>query len=69
VQQVDTERAATIQQLGTLMAQEDQLPMIPVDTLPNIAAWRTDKVAGVQDSDLTSPYGFFFNMNKWYAAS
>jgi peptide/nickel transport system substrate-binding protein len=68
-QLVDTERAATIQQLGTLMAQPTELPMIPVDTLPNIAAWRTDKVAGVQDSDLTSPYGFFFNMNKWYAAS
>jgi peptide/nickel transport system substrate-binding protein len=60
-----TKRAALIQQVATLMAQAADLPMIPVDVLPNIAAWRTDKVAGVDPSEVSSPYGFFFAMDKW----
>ena len=43
--------------------------MLPVDVLPNIAAWRTDKIAGVDEASLSSPYGFFFGMTTWYAAS
>jgi len=62
-----TKRAALIQQIGVLMGQD--LPMLPLDTLPNIAAWRTDRIAGVDPADLSSPYGFFFNMDQWYAAS
>ncbi len=60
-------RAQDTQQLATLLAQD--LPMLPVDVLPNIAAWRTDKIAGVDPNDLSSPYGFFFGMSTWYAAS
>ena len=37
--------------------------------LPNIAAWRTDKIAGVDPADVSNPYGFFFAMSTWYAAS
>jgi len=59
-------RAALIQQIAALTAQD--LPMLPVDILPNIAAWRTDRVAGVDPNDLSSPYGFFFGMTTWYAA-
>jgi peptide/nickel transport system substrate-binding protein len=59
-------RAQLTQQLATLLAQD--LPMLPVDVLPNIAAWRTDKIAGVDPNDLSSPYGFFFGMSTWYAA-
>jgi len=57
-------RAALIQQIAALTA--DELPMLPVDVLPNIAAWRTDKIAGVDESSLSSPYGFFFGMTQWY---
>ena len=60
-----TKRAPLIQQIAQLTAQD--LPMLPVDVLPNIAAWRTDKIGGVDPADLSSPYGFFFGMDKWYA--
>jgi peptide/nickel transport system substrate-binding protein len=62
-----TKRASEIQQIAALSATD--LPMLPVDVLPNIAAWRTDKVAGVDPTSLSSPYGFFFGMSTWYAAS
>lgn len=62
-----TKRAALIQQVATLLAQD--LPMLPVDVLPNIAAWRTDKIAGIDEASLSSPYGFFFGMSTWYIAS
>jgi peptide/nickel transport system substrate-binding protein len=64
-----TKRATQIQQLAAIMAQPTELPMLPVDVLPNIAAWRTDKIAGVDPTSLSSPYGFFFGMSTWYAAS
>jgi len=67
-QELDVDkRAQETQQLAALMAPD--LPMLPVDVLPNIAAWRTDKVAGVDPNDLSSPYGFFFGMSTWYVAS
>jgi len=59
-----TKRAQEIQQLDTIMAQD--LPVLPLDILPNIAAWRTDKIAGVDPADVSNPYGFFFNMANWY---
>jgi peptide/nickel transport system substrate-binding protein len=64
-QQLDaTQRAQEIQQLGTLMAQD--LPMLPVDILPNVSAWRTDKIAGPVGTWNSSAYGLFFNMNQWW---
>jgi peptide/nickel transport system substrate-binding protein len=64
-----TKRAQQLQQIGSLAAQGDQLPMIPVDVLPVIAAWRTDKIGGVDPKDVASPYGFFFHLSTWYVAS
>jgi peptide/nickel transport system substrate-binding protein len=64
-QELDTaKRAQLIQQIGALMAQD--LPMVPVDTLPNVSAWRTDKIAGPVGVWNSSAYGLFFNMNQWY---
>jgi peptide/nickel transport system substrate-binding protein len=64
-QELDTaKRAAMIQQIAALSAQD--LPMLPVDVIPNVAAWRTDKIGGVDPNDVSSPYGFFFGMDKWY---
>jgi peptide/nickel transport system substrate-binding protein len=60
-------RAEETQSLAVILAQD--LPFLPVDVLPNIAAWRTDRIAGVDPNDLSSPYGFFFGMSTWYAAS
>ncbi len=64
-QELDTaKRAQLIQQIGGLMAQD--LPMLPVDTLPNVSAWRTDQIAGPVGAWNSSAYGLFFNMNQWY---
>jgi ABC-type transport system substrate-binding protein len=60
-------RAQEIQRLGAMLAQD--LPMLPLFALPNVAAWRTDKIGGVDPTDVSSPYGFFFNMNTWYVPS
>ncbi len=58
-------RAATIQRIGQLLAED--LPMLPLDVLPNVAAWRTDRIAGVDPKAVSSPYGFFFGVTSWYA--
>ncbi len=64
-QQLDpAKRAQLIQQVATLMAQD--LPMLPVDVLPNVSAWRTDKIAGPVGTWNSSAYGLFFNMNQWF---
>jgi peptide/nickel transport system substrate-binding protein len=57
-------RAQLIQQVGALMAQD--LPLLPIDVLPNVSAWRTDRVAGPVGAWNSSAYGLFFNMNQWY---
>jgi peptide/nickel transport system substrate-binding protein len=59
-------RAARVQQLGRLLAEE--LPMLPLDVPPAAAAWRKDKLAGVDPAAATSPYGFFFGMDQWSIA-
>jgi peptide/nickel transport system substrate-binding protein len=64
-QELDTtKRAALIQQIAALSAED--LPMVPLAVLPNVAAWRTDKIGGVDPNDVSSPYGFFFAMDTWY---
>lgn len=45
--------------------QEDFLSL-PLYVLPNVGAWRTDKVAGPIDAYVPSNLGMFFNMNEWY---
>lgn len=62
-----TKRAALITQIGELEAQD--LPALPLFNLPNVSAWRTDKVAGPVGKWNPSPYGLFFNMEEWYLPS
>lgn len=57
-------RAQQIQRLGALLARD--LPMLPLFAEPNVAAWRTDKIGGVDPADASSPYGFFVNMSTWH---
>jgi peptide/nickel transport system substrate-binding protein len=57
-------RAADIQAIGRLLAQD--LPMLPLYSAPSLAAWQSDSIAGVDPNDVSSPYGFFFGMNRWY---
>jgi ABC-type transport system substrate-binding protein len=59
-------RADEIQGIGTLIAKD--LPMLPLYTLPNVAAWRTDKLAGIDPADVSSPYGFFVGLPSWHIA-
>jgi peptide/nickel transport system substrate-binding protein len=60
-------RASEIQQVGSLLARD--LPMLPLFALPNVAAWRTDEIEGVDPSSVSSPYGFFFDVSSWHFAS
>jgi ABC-type transport system substrate-binding protein len=46
-------RAERLQGVGRLLA--DELPMLPVDSPPVVAAWRTDRIAGVDPADVSSP--------------
>jgi peptide/nickel transport system substrate-binding protein len=57
-------RAGEIQQLGRILAED--LAMLPLDVPPNVAAWRSDRIAGVDPGDLSSPYGLFARLSKWY---
>ena len=63
----ETTRAADIQAIGRLLAQD--LPMLPLYSTPGLAAWRAADLAGVDPSGVSSPYGFFFGMNRWYTPS
>jgi peptide/nickel transport system substrate-binding protein len=42
---------------------------LPLYVLPNVGAWRTDKVAGPLSDYIPSNLGMFFNMNEWYVPS
>lgn len=63
----EAKRAALIDQIGQIEAQD--LPALPLFNLPNVSAWRTDKVAGPLGTWNSSPYGLFFNMEEWYLPS
>jgi peptide/nickel transport system substrate-binding protein len=41
---------------------------LPMYVLPNVGAWRTDKIAGPITDYIPSNLGMFYNMNEWYAA-
>jgi hypothetical protein len=56
-------RVQILQRLDDLVA--DDLPILPLDVLPRVAAWRTDRIGGVDPADVSSPYGFFVNMSTW----
>jgi len=42
---------------------------LPLYVLPNVGAWRTDKIAGPIADYIPSNLGMFFNMNEWSVAS
>ncbi len=51
-------------QIGALLA--DNFSGIPMYILPDVSAWRTDKIAGPIGVYNEHGYGLFYNMNKWY---
>lgn len=42
---------------------------VPLYVLPNVGAWRTDKIAGPISDYIPSNLGMFFNLNEWYLAT
>jgi peptide/nickel transport system substrate-binding protein len=56
-------RADEIQAIGRQLAMG--LPILPLFSSPNAAAWRTDQIAGVDPKDVSSPYGFYFGASAW----
>jgi peptide/nickel transport system substrate-binding protein len=67
-QELDAQtRAQELQALGRILA--EQLPVLPLYALPNVAAWRSDRIAGVDPADLSSPYGLFAGLSNWYLVS
>jgi peptide/nickel transport system substrate-binding protein len=46
--------------------EEDERISLPLYILPNVAAWRTDKVAGPIDKWATTNYGIFYNLHEWF---
>jgi len=39
---------------------------LPLYVLPNVGAWRADKIGGPVDAYIPSNLGMFYNMNSWY---
>ena len=60
-------RTKEIRQLGLLLAED--LPMLPLDVPANVGVWRSDRIAGIDPRDLSSPYGFFAGLSSWYSAT
>jgi peptide/nickel transport system substrate-binding protein len=64
-QEVDPEkRLEMIHQIGDLVAQD--FVGIPLYILPDVSAWRSDKIAGPIGEWNEHGYGLFFNMDQWY---
>lgn len=60
-------RNAMLQQVYMLQAQ-DFAPMVPLYILPQLTAWRSDKIAGPVGLWNNTFYGGFWNMDEWYCA-
>jgi peptide/nickel transport system substrate-binding protein len=68
-QELDTaKRAALMQQMYALEAQ-DFAPGVPLYTLAQITAWRSDKVAGPIGKWNNTTYSGFFNIDEWYCVT
>jgi hypothetical protein len=59
-------RLDLLNQIYALEAQD--FLSLPLYVLPNVGAWRTDKVAGPLSDYIPSNLGMFFNMNEWFQA-
>jgi len=63
--ELDPERRLELmQQIYAVEAQD--FVSLPLYVLPEMAAWRTDRVAGPIGEFAGSEYGLFFNMNEWW---
>jgi peptide/nickel transport system substrate-binding protein len=62
-----TKREDLMDQFYQLQAQDAM--SLPLYVLPNVSAWRTDKIAGPIGTWNPTIYGLFWNMNEWYVAS
>ena len=62
-----TKRAQELQQLYAIEAQ-DFAPGVPLYTLPQITAWRSDKIAGPVGAWNNTFYSGFWNIDEWYCA-
>jgi len=60
-------RLDMMQQIYALQAKD--FMSLPLYILPNVGAWRTDKVAGPLSDYIPSNLGMFYNMNEWYVPS
>ncbi|HXF56139.1 MAG TPA: peptide ABC transporter substrate-binding protein [Actinomycetota bacterium] len=58
------ERLDLLTQVYRLQAEDRAF--LPLYVLPNVVAWRTDKVAGPVDKYVASNYGVFWNMWEWH---
>ena len=64
-QQLDPEeRLATIREIGALVRAD--VPWIPLYQLPNLTAWRSDRLGGPIGDFTASSYGGFANMYDWF---
>jgi len=57
-------RLDEIHKIGDYIAQD--FVGIPMYILPDVSAWRSDKIAGPIGVYNESGYGLFYNMNEWY---
>ena len=60
-----TKRRAILDQMYAIEAQ-DFAPGVPLYVLPNVTAWRADKIAGPVGIWNPTPYSGFFNAQDWY---
>jgi peptide/nickel transport system substrate-binding protein len=57
------QRLALMDQIYAIQAQD--FLSLPLYVLPDLAAWRTDRLAGPVGTYNGTLYGLFFNMNEW----
>ena len=60
-------RRSLLDQMYALQA-KDFAPGIPLYVLPNVTAWRTDKLAGPVGTWTQSAYSGFYNVDQWFCA-
>ena len=64
--EIDPEKRLQLMSQIYAIEAEDFLSL-PLYVLPDLAAWRTDRIAGPIGEFNGTPYGLFFNMNEWSA--
>jgi peptide/nickel transport system substrate-binding protein len=62
-----TKRVDEIHQIGKFMA--DDYVMVPLFQFPNLAAWRTDRLDGPIDADVSNYLSAFVNLYDWKVKS